>query len=146
MTRLDRMRKDYERFTKAEGYIIGFPVGETVYASRIDKIPRRYTRVRKEMSGDYGLYLYINNRKYKAQLMKTAFPICSLADLNGKYNKGVMFEKKVVEHYGGTFRGKDTVPFYISGDFKLDGKEIQIKYLSARFCYNKTLEKLKKSA
>ena len=30
MTRLDRMRRDYERFTKAEGYIIGFPVGDMV--------------------------------------------------------------------------------------------------------------------
>ena len=44
---------------------------------------------------------------------------------------------------GQEFRGKDNVPFYMSGDITLDGKEVQIKYLHARICYDKTLTKLK---
>ena len=148
MTRLDRMRKDYERFTKAEGYIIGFPVGDMVYGAKLDKIPRRYTRVQKEcsrMGGTYGLYINVKSKKAQAELMKNAFPVCTLADLeSGTYNKGVMFEKSVYEYFGQTFRGKDSVRFYQSGDITIDGVEIQVKYLHARICYDTTLTKLKK--
>ena len=148
MTRLDRMRKDYERFTKAEGYIIGFPVGDMVYGAKLDKIPRRYTRVQKEcskMGGTYGLYINVKSKKAQAELMKNAFPVCTLAELeSGKYNKGVMFEKSVYEYFGQTFRGKDSVRFYQSGDITIDGVEIQVKYLHARICYDTTLTKLKK--
>lgn len=148
MTRLDRMRKDYERFTKAEGYIIGFPVGDMVYGAKLDKIPRRYTRVQKEcskMGGTYGLYINVKSKKAQAELMKNAFPVCTLAELeDGTYNKGVMFEKSVYEYFGQTFRGKDSVRFYQSGDITIDGVEIQVKYLHARICYDTTLTKLKK--
>ena len=50
MYRIDRMRKDYERFTAAEGYIIGFPYNGIAYGIQLDKIPRRLTRVQKECS------------------------------------------------------------------------------------------------
>jgi hypothetical protein len=148
MTRLDRMRRDYERFTKAEGYIIGFPVGDMVYGAKLDKIPRRYTKVQKEcsrMGGTYGLYINVKSKKAQAELMKNAFPVCSLAELeDSTYNKGVMFEKSVYEYFGQTFRGKDSVRFYQSGDITIDGVEIQVKYLHARICYDTTLTKLKK--
>ena len=148
MTRLDRMRKDYERFTKAEGYIIGFPVGDMVYGAKLDKIPRRYTKVQKEcsrMGSTYGLYINVKSKKAQAELMKNAFPVCTLAELeDGTYNKGVMFEKSVYEYFGQTFRGKDSVRFYQSGDITIDGVEIQVKYLHARICYDTTLTKLKK--
>ena len=148
MTRLDRMRRDYEKFTKAEGYIIGFPVGDMVYGAKLDKIPRRYTKVQKEcskMGGTYGLYINVKSKKAQAELMKNAFPVCSLAELeSGKYNTGVMFEKSVYEYFGQTFRGKDSVRFYQSGDITIDGVEIQVKYLHARICYDTTLTKLKK--
>ena len=148
MTRLDRMRRDYERFTKAEGYIIGFPVGDMVYGAKLDKIPRRYTKVQKEcsrMGGTYGLYINVKSKKAQAELMKNAFPVCTLTELeDSTYNKGVMFEKSVYEYFGQTFRGKDSVRFYQSGDITIDGVEIQVKYLHARICYDTTLTKLKK--
>ena len=148
MTRLDRMRRDYERFTKAEGYIIGFPVGDMVYGAKLDKIPRRYTKVQKEcsrMGGTYGLYINVKSKKAQAELMKNAFPVCTLAELeDSTYNRGVMFEKSVYEYFGQTFRGKDSVRFYQSGDITIDGVEIQVKYLHARICYDTTLTKLKK--
>ena len=144
MYKIDRMRKEYEQFTAAQGYIVGFPIGDKVYGAKLDKIPRRFIRIQKEYNGGYGLYVSITNRKQKAQLLKKAEYICSLNDImNGEYNKGVMFEKKVYEHYGQEFRGKDNIPFYVSGDITIDGKEIQIKYLHARMCYEKTLQKLK---
>lgn len=152
MYRIDRMRRDYEKFTAAEGYIIGFPVDNDVYAIQFDRIPRKYTRVQKECSscGDgYGLYVNVKGKKVAQDLLRKAVKVGTvdeLIDPNGKWNKGVMFEKMVWEHNGMEFRGKDKVPFFQSGDITIDGKEIQVKYLHARICYDRTLTKLKKGA
>ena len=149
MYRLDRMRRDYERFTGAEGYAIGFHIGDDVYCAMLDTIPRRYTKVQKECSscgGGYGLYINVKSKKAKAELMKKAVKVGTLTDLEGEYNKGVMFEKLVYEINGQTFRGKDSVRFTEGGDIVIDGKEIQVKYEHARICYDRTLQKFKKGA
>lgn len=161
MYRLDRMRKEYEQFTAAEGYAIGFHIGEDVYCAMLDKIPRRYTTIQKESKsngGGYGLYIKVTDPKFKAELLRSAVKVGTLSDLvdttgrtnaDGKqvfYNKGVMFEKMVYDLNGQTFRGKDSVRFYQSGDITLDGKEIQIKYEWARICYDRTLQNLKRRA
>ena len=75
MYRLDRMRKQYEELTAAQGYIIGFEMNGIIYAVELNKIPRRYTKVQKECSkagGGYGLYINVNTKKIKMQLMKKA--------------------------------------------------------------------------
>ena len=150
MTRLDRMRKEYETYTKADSYYIGFPMGEDVFAVKMNKIPRRFTRVQKESKsngGGYGLYINVRTKKAKNELIKKAVRVCSLAELeSGEYNKGVMFEKAIYEMHGQTFRGKDSVPFHKGGDINVDGEEIQVKYLHARICYDRTLKNLKKAS
>ena len=68
MYRLDRMRKEYEKHTAAQGYAIGFHIGEDVYCAMIDRIPRRYTKIQKECSkagGGYGLCINVKKRKIK---------------------------------------------------------------------------------
>lgn len=147
MYRLDRMRRDYERFTGAEGYAIGFHIENEVFVVMLDKIPRRFTRVQKEcskMGGGYGLYINVRSKKAKTELIKKAVKVGAIADLESeKYNKGVMFEKLIYELNGQEFRGKDNVRFTEGGDIVIDGKQIQIKYEHARICYDKTLKKLK---
>ena len=147
MYRIDRIRRDYERFTAAEGYAIGFHIGDDVYCAMLDTIPRRFTRVQKECKragGGYGLYINVHTKKAKNELIKKAVKVGTMADLKGQYNRGVMFEKLIYELNGQTFRGKDNVRFTESGDIVIDGKEIQVKYEHARICYDKTLTKLKK--
>ena len=159
MYRLDRMRKQYEQHTAAEGYIIGFHDGDNVYYIELDRIPRRYTRIQKESKsngGGYGLYVKVTDPKIRAEILPKATYIGKLADLidteghldkKGKrryFNKGVMFEKMVYEANGQEFRGKDSVRFYQSGDITIDGKEIQVKYEWARICYDRTLRNLSK--
>ena len=159
MYRLDRMRKQYEEFTAAEGYVIGFHYGEDVYYIELDRIPRRYIRIQKESKsngGGYGLYVKITEPKIMAEILPKAKHIGKFVDLidteghldkkgNRKfYNAGVMFEKMFYEANGQVFRGKDNVPFYKSGDITIDGKEIQVKYEWARICYDRTLRNLSK--
>lgn len=148
MYRIDRMRRDYERFTAAEGYAIGFHIGDDVYCAMLDTIPRRFTRVQKEcerVGGGYGLYINVSTKKAKNELIKKAVKVGTMADLEGQYNRGVMFEKLIYELNGQTFRGKDNVRFTDGGDIVINGKEIQVKYEHARICYDKTLTKLKKN-
>ena len=159
MYRLDRMRRDYNRFTAAQGYAIGFHIGNDVYCAMLDTIPRRYTKTQRECSklgGGYGYYINVNNSKSKQELLKYAIKIGTIADITDTdgyinkrgelkhRNKGVMFEKLVYEWFGQEFRGKDSVPFWEAGDITIDGKEIQVKYEYARICYDKALTKLKK--
>ena len=142
------MRRDYERFTAAEGYAIGFHIGDDVYCAMLDTIPRRFTRVQKECKragGGYGLYINVRTKKAKNELIKKAVKVGTMADLKGQYNRGVMFEKLIYELNGQTFRGKDNVRFTEGGDIVINGKEIQVKYEHARICYDKTLTKLKKN-
>lgn len=147
MYRLDRMRRDYERFTGAEGYIIGFEMENVVYMVEWNNIPRKYTKVQKECSkagGGYGLYVNVKTKKAKTALLKKAVAVGVIEDIiNDKYNKGVMFEKLIYEYFGQTFRGKDNVPFTKGGDIVINGKQIQVKYEHARICYDKTLKRLK---
>ena len=150
MYRIDRMRRDYERFTKAQAYIIGFFWEGLVYGVYWDKIPRRYTKIQKEcsrMGGGYGLYVDIKSKKVRQELLKKAFYVCTLEELeDSTYNKGVMFEKAIYEMNGQEFKGKDNIPFHKGGDININGVEVQVKYLHARICYDKTLTKLKKAS
>ena len=148
MYRLDRMRKQYEQFTAAEGYIIGFHIGDDVYMVRFDKIPRKYTLVQKEShscGGGYGLYVKISSFHSKIELIDKAVKIGTIKDLeSNKYNKGVMFERLIYKINGQELREKDSIPFYKKGDININGKEIQIKYEHARICYDRTLQRLVK--
>ena len=69
------MRRDYERFTKADSYIVGFDMNGLVYGANLDKIPRRYIKIQKECSkagGGYGLYINVKSMKARKELMKKA--------------------------------------------------------------------------
>ena len=158
MYRLDRMRKQYEKHTKAEGYIIGFRYDNQVYAVELDKIPRKYTRIQKESHSNGGGYgLYVRVLEHITEILPKAKRVCAIEDLIDKeghlnskgqqvfYNKGVMFEKKIYEMNNQEFRGKDSVGFWKSGDITLDGKEIQIKFEWARICYDRTLQRLERA-
>jgi hypothetical protein len=142
------MRKQYKQFTAAEGYIIGFHKGDNVYYIEFNDLPRKYMLVQKESKsngGGYGLYIKIKTAKAIAEVMPKAVLIGKVEDLKSdRYNQGVMFEKMVYEANGQTFRGKDSVRFYKSGDININGKEIQIKYEHARICYDRTLRNLSK--
>lgn len=150
MYKLDRMRRDYARFTKAQAYLLCFENNGTVYGGYVEEIPRRMLKVHQEkVNGSYQKSLYVNMKTKKTQneLMKNAIILGTSEDLiDEKYNKGVMAEKLVYEYFGQEFRGKDNVPFYISGDINVDGIEIQVKFGLARVVSDSTLTRLKKSA
>lgn len=148
MTRKDRMRKQYDCFSAAEGYAIGFIKEDKICVTMLDKIPPRFMLVKREAGGkDYGLYVNFTTKKAMKYLENKGYEVIgTVEDFNQPYNKGVVVEKLLHERNGETWRGLDTIPFYEQGDVTIDGKEIQVKYGFARMARNKTLQKLAKRA
>lgn len=132
----------YERFNKAEKYIIGFAYKHKIYMLMVDSLDSNMITL-ESASKNQGVSLRFRPHKAdKLALMERA--VC-IGDeelvLDEKYNKGEMFEKVVTEYYGQEWV-KDTVPFHKAGDIVVSGVQIQIKFEKAALCTSKTLDKL----
>jgi hypothetical protein len=142
------MIRNYRKFSAADSYILGFIYKHEVYMVEVDEIMPRYMRVEHESSKKGGcakLQLRLPQNYQKQLIKKGAVSIGNENILNGDYNKGVQFEKIISEMNGQEFRGKDNVPFYVSGDLEINGKQVQIKFNGAQIVVERTLEKLKKA-
>lgn len=143
----ETMIRNYRKFSAADSYILGFIYKHEVYMIEVKKIMPRYMRVEHESSKRGGcakLQLRLP-QKYQKQLMKKgAVCLGNEEILNGKYNKGVEFERLISEMNGQAFRGKDNIPFYIEGDLQINDKQVQIKFNGAQIVVERTLNKLKK--
>ena len=145
----DTMIRQYRRFSAAEAYIIGFEYKHTVYAVMVDEIMPRFMRVEHESSKKGGaakLQLRLPN-KYKEQLLrKGAVALGGEEILVGEYNKGVEFERLISEMNGQTFRGKESVGFWVEGDIEINGKQVQVKFNGAQIVVERTLHRLQREA
>ena len=56
-----------------------------------------------------------------------------------------MFKKAITEYFGQEWK-KDTVPFWIQGDIRVNNTEIQIKFDGATLLNTKQIAKFKKGA
>ena len=138
------MMKWYEKFSAADGYIIGFVMDKMLYMVEMERIAPRFLNV-EEASRNQGDNLRLRLKKAQKQsLAKKAICLGSADVLTAdKYNKGENFEKVVTEYFGQEWE-KDTIPFYMQGDINVDGRELQIKLDSATLANSKMLEKLKR--
>lgn len=143
------MIRNYRRFSAADAYIVGFIYKHNLYIAVMEEIAPRFMKVERESSKKGGrrkLQLRLNNQ-YKEQLIKKGAELVGTEEmLNGKYNKGVEFEKLVSERNGIEYRGKDSVGFWVAGDIEINGKQYQIKLEGAQIVVESTLENLKKRA
>lgn len=138
------MMKWYEKFSAADGYIVGFVLDKMLYMVEMERIAPRFLNV-EEASRNQGDNLRLRLKKAQKQsLVKKAICLGSADVLTAdKYNKGELFEKAVTEYYGQEWE-KDTIPFYMQGDINVNGRELQIKLDSATLANSKMLEKLKR--
>ena len=132
----------YEKFNKAEKYIIGFAHRGKVYMETVDHIDPNMVTL-ESASRNQGTSLRFRPKSaHKAEMLLKAVCLGTMEILlDEKYNKGEMFEKVVTEYYGQEWV-KDTVPFHKAGDINVGGVEIQIKFEKAAFCTSNTIEKL----
>lgn len=132
----------YEKFNKAEKYIIGFAYKHKVYMLMVDHLDPIMVTMETASKNQGESLRFRPHTADKVAMLENA--ICVGSDeivLDEKYNKGEMFEKVVTEYYGQVWV-KDNIPFHKAGDINVNGVEIQIKYERAALCTTKTLEKL----
>ena len=144
MTTKRTMIKHYRNHSAADSYILGFTFNKSLYMVEVAEIMPRFLSV-EQASRNQGETLRLRiKHNLKVQLMKKN-PVClgSAELLNAeKYNKGEIFEKLVTEHFGQVWE-KDNVPFWVQGDIKVEGRQIQIKLDSATLMNTKQIAKFK---
>ena len=136
------MIKHYRSHSAADEYIIGFTNDKMLYFVRLPEILPRWLNV-EEASRNQGQNLRLRIRKKDKTTLLNKGAIClgpSSLLKQDKYNKGEIFEKLVTEYYGQEW-SKDTVPFWVQGDIKINNIEIQIKLDTATLMNTKQIEK-----
>ena len=133
------MMKWYEKFSAADGYIIGFVMDKMLYMVEMERIAPRFLNV-EEASRNQGDNLRLRLKKAQKQsLAKKAICLGSADVLTAdKYNKGENFEKVVTEYFGQEWE-KDTIPFTEDGDLTVNGVAYQIKFEKATFTSERQL-------
>ena len=66
----------------------------------------------------------------------------SLLTADSKHNKGENFERELTERWTSETWAKDSVPFWVAGDIRVNGEEIQIKLDGAELTNEKLLSRL----
>ena len=136
------MLANYEKFNKAEKYIIGFSFKGMLYMQIVSHLADDMITL-ESASRNQGVSLRFRPKSaHKAQMVSESVCLGSVDMIaNEHYNKGEMFEKVITEYYGQEWV-KDNVPFHKAGDIRVNGVEIQIKFEKAALCTSRTLEKL----
>lgn len=136
------MLKHYEKFNKAQKYIIGFSHKGMIYMQMVDHLNADMITLETASRNQGQSLRFRPKAKDKAEMLLKAICLGSMdLVLDSKYNRGEMFEKVVTEYYGQHWV-KDCVPFHKAGDINVNGIEIQIKFEKAALATSKTIEKL----
>lgn len=140
----------YHNYSATDNYILGFTFNGLIYSYICkDKELNDYVTLSRESSKKGGS-ITLRFRPKKDDkinlLLKGATIVCSKNHFdnlvtNSKYNKGEIFEQLITEINGQIWK-KDSVPFWQSGDLKINNIDYQLKFEGATFASEKTLLKL----
>lgn len=145
MTR-EVMIKVYKRFAAAHKYLVGFIYGDKLYfVTYTDMIADdmlKLDRAAQSKGGMAKVRIKVS-AKLKAMLVHSGKAIqlgnASEMDTDDKYNMGERFERIVTEKLVGEKWVKDSVPFWVAGDVRMNGEEVQVKFDNAELSNEKTL-------
>ena len=145
MTREDMIR-EYANRSAAHKYIVGFEcrgnLYYTVYAGMIADELLKLDRASSKKGGMLKVRIRFSS-KLKAAIVNAGKAInlgkASLLDTADKYNKGERFERLITETLTDEVWVKDQIPFWVAGDIRINGEEIQIKMDGAELTNEKAL-------
>ena len=140
----------YHNYSATDNYILGFTFNGLIYSYICKSVELNdYITLSRESSKKGGS-ITLRFRPTKSDkielLLKGAKIVCSKNHFdnlvaNSKYNKDEIFEKLVTELSCQVWQ-KDSIPFWQSGDLKIDGIDYQLKFEGATLASEKTLLKL----
>lgn len=151
----EKMISIYHLNSASKKYIVGFIRNGKVYYVTItfEKLTEmlKACKASSKRGGFNKVRVYMSAKLQKEFLengmaMEIGTPGQLISDT---YNKGEMFEKLITETLTADKWEKDSIPFYMAGDIKLNGENIQIKLNGAELtnerCLTNMLKKMGKA-
>lgn len=146
MTKTEMMTA-YERMSASHVYALGFVHAHDLYVAKLSFAQlSKYFKLDRA-SKSHGGMLKIRIRMTadaRAELSLTAEKLGAedLLTIDPAHNKGENLERELTERWTAETWVKDSVPFNVAGDIRVDGVEIQVKLDGAELTNEKILAKL----
>jgi len=144
---MNEMTIAYARKTAAHKYALGFIYNGRLYVvvlsfaelSRFFKLDRASSK-----RGGFAKIRIKLSSKDRAELSLTAECLGaeSLLTKDPAHNKGENFERELTERWTAEAWVKDSVPFWVAGDIRVNGEEIQVKLDGAELTNERTLARI----
>lgn len=140
-----RLLKVYEDTTAAVWTLLVFQLAGRAYAARLDAITADMVTLDRESSQNGGatkLRFKLSNRQKVALIEAGAEEVGNIADiLSLQKNKGNAVECWATRRYMGIEWSKDSIPYYMQGDIRVNGEEVQVKFENASLTNVSVMEK-----
>jgi len=144
---MTEMMNAYNAHSASHVYALGFVRGGNLYAVKLSfaELSRffKLDRASSKRGGFAKIRIKLSSAD-RAELSATAELIGSedLLTADAKHNKGENFERELTERWTAETWVKDSVPFNVAGDIRVDGIEIQVKLDGAELTNEKLLSRL----
>lgn len=143
----NEMLNTYNRFSPAHVYALAFVHAHNLFVQKLsfDELTRFIRRDRASTKkGGFAKLRVKLNAAARAELSATAERLGpdSLLTADPAHNKGENAERVITEKWTGKSWVKDSTPFWVAGDIRVDGVEIQIKLDGAELTNERVLGKL----
>lgn len=144
---MQEMMERYNERAGAHEYALGFTHDGSLYAARMSfETLSRFFKLDRASSkrGGFAKIRIKLTAKDRAELSATAERIGAedLLEKDSAHNKGENFERELTERWMHETWVKDSVPFWVAGDIRVDGIEIQVKLDGAELTNERTLARL----
>jgi hypothetical protein len=144
---MQEMMAAYSARSAAHTYALGFVHDGKLYVAKLDFAGlSRYFKLDRASSkrGGFAKIRIKLAAKERAQLatMAELLGAESLLTADASHNKGENFERELTERWTTERWVKDSVPFWVAGDIRVNGTEIQVKLDGAELTNERTLSRL----
>lgn len=141
------MMNAYSARSAAHTYALGFVEGHNLYAVKLTFAElSRYFKLDRASSkrGGFAKIRIKLTATDRAELSATAELIGAedLLTKDSAHNKGENFERELTERWTTETWVKDSVPFWVAGDIRVNGVEIQVKLDGAELTNERTLGRI----
>lgn len=127
--------KIYEETTAAAWTLLVFQLNGRAYAARLNAIAQDMVTLDRESTQNGGwtkLKLHLTNAQKVALIDAGAEEVGDIADILAlQKNKGNAVECWATRRYMGIEWTKDSIPYYVQGDIRVGGEEVQVKFENA---------------
>lgn len=144
---MTEMMNAYNARSAAHTYALGFLFDRNLYAVRMsfEELSRFFKLDRASSKrGGFAKIRIKLTAKDRAELSATAELIGAedLLTADKAHNKGENFERELTERWTSETWVKDSIPFWVAGDIRVDGIEIQVKLDGAELTNERTLGRI----